>query len=83
MSGLGIFMSIVLLFLISSEKKQLLSTFHPNDLIEDFEKLQTAKTLSIINIVLNVFIFFIIIILFLIFGYMLLDGSIWKSTYNH
>ena len=66
-TGIGIIISIVLLVLISSEKKLLLENSNNSEISDDLSKLKTAKTLSIINLVINFILIFLAVILIIVF----------------
>ena len=72
LSGLGIFMSIILLFFISSEKKNILALSQTNETINDLKNLRNAKIISIVNIVFNIVICVVVVVIFLFLGYVYL-----------
>ena len=68
-AGIGLFLSIILLFLINSEKKGLLIKYGQNSIQEGLHDLKLAKKISIVNIILNLILIIIAIFLVLILGY--------------
>jgi hypothetical protein len=69
-TGVGMIISIILLVLIPSEKNKILEHFDGSneDEAEELSDLSSAKTLSIINIVLSVVIYLVVFALLLFFG---------------
>lgn len=69
LTGLGFVLSIILLFLISSEKQNLLSNFDESFIQRELQDLKNAKVLSIANLILTALLLFIVFIGLLFFGF--------------
>lgn len=49
----------------------------------DLDTLKRARIICILNIFLGILIWIFLIVCLLIFGFAMLDGSLWRGVYQH
>lgn len=64
-TGLGIFVSIILLFFIRSEERKLLLKLNENSAKMDLKNLKMARIFSFVNLVINLIIVLVVLMIYL------------------